>query len=101
MTEPTDLTEGATEGEKERMRSLSDNDVKSVSSVSPWWALLVGKQIRTVDGVTCRCVSSAQLRNCAQNQIKKHIMPCGKEGNHGDKNYSNILVYFCCMMCLS
>ncbi len=59
LSELTDLTEGATKGDEERMRSLTDNDVKSVSSVPPQWVYLVGKQIQNVDGATHRRIFSA------------------------------------------
>lgn len=67
---------------RERMRSLTDNDVESVSSVSPLWVWLRGRQIRNADGATQRCILSAETSNCSQNlgfQVTE------KDCNHGDQ----------------
>ena len=57
---------------RERMRSLTDNDVESVSSVPPLWVRLRGRQIRNVDGATQRCILSAEMSNCSQNLGSSH-----------------------------
>lgn len=67
---------------RERMRSLTDNDVESVSSVSPLWVWLRVRQIRNADGATQRCILSAETSNCSQNlgfQVTE------KDCNHGDQ----------------